>query len=96
VIKGTVNVDGRAFGYGETSAGKSRGIVMSTQGAGSMTYFFSPNPHNDPAYNKNQPTFYAQMANRIGEYYVANRDWPAFGTAVEIKISKVEYTLNNR
>jgi hypothetical protein len=91
-----VNVNGRAFTYGETSAGKSRGIAMSTQDGGTITYFFSPNPHNDPAYNKNQPEFYEQMAKKIGEYYVANQAWPPFDTEVDIKLSKVEYTLINR
>ncbi|WP_042280068.1 hypothetical protein [Candidatus Protochlamydia sp. R18] len=37
-----------------------------------VTYRISPNPHQNPAYNKNQDKFYKSLAKSIGEYYLLN------------------------
>jgi hypothetical protein len=97
MIKGVVNVGGVAFTYGETSANKRRAIAISTPTGGSVEYWFKPNPHDDPKYNKNQPRFYEEMAVVIGEYFTNNQQqWPPFGTEVNIKLTLVSYVLDQR
>jgi len=48
---------GVTFTYGEVSFGQNRSIQISDGTGRHSQYTLTPNPHNDPWYNNNQPRF---------------------------------------
>ncbi|AUH01005.1 hypothetical protein PCO86_12730 [Pectobacteriaceae bacterium CE70] len=79
--------------YGGAGAGP-RGIrIMS--GTRDQTYKFSPNPHDDRWYNKNQTAFYKQAAEALADAYLAKTTNPMFPRyGFKSTIGNVEYTYN--
>ena len=80
--------------------GKSRGITVKyKEGAKpAQSYKMTPNPHDDPWYNKNQGKFYDEAATELAMLLVASgataaaRSFPRYGK--KIKVHNVEYTLS--
>ncbi|QSJ18880.1 hypothetical protein JYQ62_09070 [Nostoc sp. UHCC 0702] len=86
-----------SFYYQEESWSKNRGITIKLNNSTrpSQTYKFDPNPHNDPWYNKNQPKFYRDAAQQIGEYFNRRGSFPRYGQA-SVTINGINYKLNQR
>jgi len=61
-ISGTIVINGITYKWIETSAGRNRGITFNP---GQHAFTISPNPHQDPWYNKNQVKFYNTAATEI-------------------------------
>ncbi|MCC3409689.1 MAG: hypothetical protein JGK17_29890 [Microcoleus sp. PH2017_10_PVI_O_A] len=95
-IKGSVTVGGTKFEYAELDYGKNRGIAIWRLGVAKdrHEYLLTPNPHDDPWYNKHQEDFYREAATRIGEIFMRGNPnaYPPFGT--KITIHSIDYTLS--
>jgi hypothetical protein len=65
-ITGVITVGDVKFGYAEARTG-TRAIEIWLDGAQSVKnyYKFSPDPHDDKRYNKDQPNFYREAAERM-------------------------------
>ncbi|OQO71050.1 hypothetical protein BH747_03350 [Enterococcus villorum] len=63
---------------------------------GKHVYKFSPNPHNDPWYNKNQTKFYNQAAEAIASIGNSQtwipKNWLFM---INITVHGIDYTLSN-
>lgn len=77
-IAGNMKIEGEKYKWMEASfGGTNRGYEINP---GKMRYQLSPNPHNDPWYNKNQLKFYTQGADQIekladkGKWH--SKGWP--------------------
>lgn len=92
-VHGTVNSRGQAFNFREIQygggghGGGQRGIYVGLNGGGTAEFSISPNPHDNPAYNRHQDEFYQTVAQAIADNYTdpngANNNWDqAGGTAV--------------
>ncbi|MFJ5339085.1 hypothetical protein ACIPSD_08195 [Pectobacterium sp. CHL-2024] len=97
-VKGTLKNyqnSGVDFNYAEQKYGTNRGIRIMA-GTRDQTYKFSPNPHNDPWYNKNQEKFYQTAAEALADSYLASqqRIFPRYG--FKSIINKIEYTYGER
>jgi len=94
-IKGEFTEDNVTFKYGEVSYGTNRGIRISA-GTRVQDYRFSPNPHDDPWYNKNQAKFYLQAAHAIAKLYLesGNQLFPRYGATIDVE--NVVYALLDR
>lgn len=92
-IAGTIRVEGKEYKWMEASfGGKNRGYEINP---GKHRYQLSPNPHNDPWYNKNQTKFYKKGAEQI-EKQANTEKWNSNGWPTTIKnitINKITYTL---
>ncbi len=66
MISGTITVDGKKFDWMEEGSGSSgggnRAIYLNP---GKHLYWFDPNPHSNPKYNKKQAEFYYAAASFI-------------------------------
>lgn len=100
-VTGTVSSGGVKYKYAEVAFGTNRGIRVSaeTGARGSVTYKFTPNPHNADSkwYNKNQAAFYQQAATAIVALTTVaggNATFPAYGTQIEVH--GVDYALSDR
>jgi len=97
-IDGNVQKSNTNFHYIEqkygNQGGGNRGIRIYLPGGGrDQTYKFSPNPHNDKWYNKNQSSFYRQSAEGLADYYLGHQNrFPRYDTFKET-IHGVQYTL---
>lgn len=87
-VSGTVIINNQTYKYQEVSWGKNRGIQFNP---GNHVYKISPNPHNNPAYNKNQIKFYNQIAEGVKKE-VEKSGWK--NTFTNVKALKESYTLN--
>lgn len=94
-IDGTIKINNFQYKWMEASFGKNRGMTFNP---GKLNYQFSPNPHNDPWYNKNQAKFYKQAAaqvetqGNIGKW--TSGAWPS--SIKNITVNKINYTLTIR
>lgn len=93
-IAGSMKIEGKTYKWMEASfGGTNRGYEINP---GKMRYQLSPNPHNDPWYNKNQNKFYAQGADKIeaqansGKWHT--KGWP--NKIENITIHGITYTLS--
>ncbi|MFJ5318192.1 hypothetical protein [Pectobacterium versatile] len=94
-VKGKFNKDGVEFTYAEQKYGTNRGIrIMAV--TRDQTYKFTPNPHDDPWYNKNQEKFYRTAAEALADSYLASQQkiFPRYG--FKSIINKIEYTYGER
>ncbi|PGA90438.1 hypothetical protein [Bacillus toyonensis] len=94
-INSSVTVNNTTYKWSETSWGSNRGITINP---GQHVYQLSPNPHNDPWYNKNQVKFYDQIINQVANQGNINH-WTTntWATAIhDIKVDGITYTLNIR
>ncbi|MEI4617616.1 hypothetical protein [Bacillus cereus] len=94
-ISGSITVNNTAYKWSETSWGNNRGLSFNP---GQHVYQLSPNPHNDPWYNKNQVKFYDQVVNQVSiqgnsARWTANT-WP--NTISNITVNGITYTLSVR
>ncbi|MBJ8113810.1 hypothetical protein JDS99_30370 [Bacillus cereus group sp. N6] len=94
-INGSVTVNNTTYRWSETSWGNNRGVTLNP---GQHVYQLSPNPHNDPWYNKNQIKFYDQVINQVAmqgntAHWTATA-WPT--TSSNITVNGITYTLNIR
>jgi hypothetical protein len=81
------------FQFGEVShGGKGRGISIHRNGVSGdqHVYMFTPNPHNDPSYNKNVQKWYVAAATQIAQAVVTT-GWPEDGNVVTV--NGIDYTL---
>ena len=90
---------GITFNYVEQKSGGSgpgaRGIRIYIAGGRDQSYKFSPNPHDDPWYNKNQAKFYRQAAEALADAYLAKKPNPAFPRYdFKSMINGIEYSYN--
>lgn len=86
---------GYNFTYVEKKYGKGAGnrgirIMSDTR---DQSYKFSPNPHSDRWYNKNQQQFYRIAAESLSDYYLSKEKFPRYG--FKAKINNIEYKLTN-
>lgn len=94
-ISGSTIINNVKYKWVETSWSNNRGITFNP---GSHIYQFSPNPHNDPWYNKNQVKFYNAAVDKVAEQ--GNRDkwttnnWP--NQIQNVVVHNITYTLNVR
>ncbi|ETX02968.1 MAG: hypothetical protein ETSY1_01680 [Candidatus Entotheonella factor] len=96
-VKGSFTEQNVTFQYGEIDLGTNRGIrINDSAGRHSQEYKLSPNPHNDPWYNKHQTAFYNQAAHSIATLYFGgnSRLFPRYGKT--INVNNIEYTLEAR
>lgn len=93
-ISGAVKINGTSYKWSETSWGKNRGMTFNP---GSHVYQFSPNPHNDPWYNKNQTKFYKSAASQIEEQGSEGK-WTkdSWSSQIKVNINGIDYTLAPR
>ncbi|TKI22218.1 hypothetical protein FC683_27065 [Bacillus cereus] len=94
-IKGQITINNINYNWIETSWGKNRGITFNP---GNHVYQLSPNPHNDPWYNKNQVKFYnaavAEIAKQGNKDKWSSSKWP--NSIKNIVVNKIPYTLTER
>ncbi|UKE82891.1 hypothetical protein PJ912_17485 [Pectobacterium colocasium] len=97
-VKGKFTKGGVDFTYAEQKYGSGAGnrgirIMAATR---DQTYKFSPNPHDDPWYNKNQEKFYRTAAEALADSYLASpqKIFPRYG--FKSTINKIEYTYGER
>lgn len=92
-IDGSMKIEGKSYKWMEASfGGTNRGYEINP---GKLRYQFSPNPHNDPWYNKYQTKFYNQGAVQIEKQANAGK-WATNGWPAEIDnitIHGITYTL---
>ncbi len=72
-VQGSITINGTNYRWTEWKQGKNRGMLFNP---GEHLYIFSPNPHSDPWYNKNQQKWYADMAREFQRAGNAN-NWNA-------------------
>lgn len=93
-IAGTMNINGKTYKWMEASYNNNRGFKINP---GNMDYKFSPNPHDDPWYNKNQIKFYNKAADQIasqgnsGKWVIGN--WPS---TIKVTVNKIDYVLERQ
>lgn len=92
-ISGQITIEKTKYKWIETSfGGTHRGLTFNP---GKHIYKLSPNPHDDPWYNKNQVKFYNQVAAQVetqgntGKWH--SKGWP--NKITKIKVNKIDYTL---
>lgn len=94
-ISGKITINNTNYNWIETSWGKNRGITFNP---GNHVYQLSPNPHNDPWYNKNQVKFYnaavAEIAKQGNKDKWSSSNWPT--SIKNIVVNKITYTLSVR
>lgn len=94
-IQGNITINGTNYRWMELSFGTNRGMCFNP---GNNRYEFRPNPHNDPWYNRNQATWYANMARefkRIGDAAAWNQNnWPA--AINNLRVNGITYTASAR
>ncbi|WCF06699.1 hypothetical protein NDS46_20420 [Paenibacillus thiaminolyticus] len=78
-VSGTIKINNETYKYIEESFGKNRGITFNP---GNHTYTISPNPHNNPKYNKKQVQFYAEIANGV-KAQVERSGWKSSFTGIQ-------------
>lgn len=93
-ISGTIFINGDTYKWMESSWGYNRGLTINP---GRMDYQLSPNPHNDPWYNKNQIKFYNEVANQLqtqgNNAKWVKGNWPRI---INVKVNNIDYTMNVR
>ncbi|EKZ0165063.1 hypothetical protein QUO97_002320 [Enterococcus faecalis] len=94
-VSGTIQIHGITYKWIETSWGKNRGMTFNP---GNKVYQMSPNPHDDPWYNKHQEKFYNQAAVAIkglGDVQKwTSTTWPL--TINGVVVNGVTYYLKTR
>lgn len=93
-IDGQMVINRVTYKWMEASWGNNRGMTINP---GRMNYQFSPNPHNDPWYNKNQVKFYNEAARQIQQQgnqqqWQQNR-WP---NTIRVNVNGIQYTMSVR
>lgn len=93
IITGSMKIEGKTYKWMEASfGGTNRGYEINP---GKHRYQLSPNPHNDPWYNKNQAKFYGQGAAQIEKQANSgkwnSKGWPS--TIRNVPIHGINYTL---
>lgn len=61
-VSGSITINKETYKYIEESFGKNRGITFNP---GQHTYKITPNPHDNPKYNKKQEQFYEEIAKGV-------------------------------
>ncbi|WP_019420206.1 hypothetical protein [Paenibacillus sp. OSY-SE] len=89
-VSGTVTINNVKYKYIEESFGKNRGITFNP---GEHTYKITPNPHDNPKYNKKQTQFYTEIAEGVKDQ-VERSGWE--NTFTGIKALGLTYTLSPR
>ena len=74
-----------------------RGIKVWIKGVQGSNYTYqpiTPNPHNNPAYNKKKgwPVFYNDAADALAQYYNTNGNFPSAGV-ITFSFGGVIYTI---
>lgn len=89
-VSGTITINNEKYKYIEESFGKNRGITFNP---GSHTYKITPNPHDNPKYNKKQVQFYEEIAKGV-KAQVEKSGWK--DTFTGINALGETYTLSPR
>lgn len=93
-IGGNTKINGVNYKWVETSWSKNRGLTFNP---GNHVYQFSPNPHNDPWYNKNQKKFYDSAADQITKQGNAGKwDQKSWPSSIKVTMNGIDYTLAPR
>ncbi|MEH7243840.1 hypothetical protein V7131_22300 [Bacillus sp. JJ269] len=91
-MSSSITINDQKYNWMEISRGNNRGMRFNP---GQHQYIFTPNPHNDKWYNKNQMTFYALAAKQVEAKGNSGRwttdNWPS--SINNIDIHGITYTL---
>ena len=92
-IQGRICINGINYRWCEASFGTNRGMLFNP---GRHRYKFTPNPHNDPYYNKNQVRWYSEMAEQFRRAGNAGNwtqdEWP--GNIRNLNVHGESYTAS--
>lgn len=89
-INGTVVINDDKYKWMETgTGGLTRGILFNP---GNYNYKITPNPHDDPWYNKNQQKFYTKLVKAVEKKATSEWSWPS--SIRDLEVNGEKYTLS--